>query len=211
MSVEHHHNHHVSDTEMCPPQPGVSRLEDGQKVRQLLVRISKAFQTTQAQFAELLVECHDKSYWGPDYRTFQEYVACELGLKQRKTQELMKVWRVCQQFEIPPEEINKLGWSKLAIVASSINAGNVHDVLKNVTDKTYAELQSEQKRHRRKPSAKKKADAKIVMTDVIQQALRLAASRLHDVDTQECLESIAKHYLQSVSFRSRLPRRDERN
>jgi len=211
MSVEHHDNQQVSDTELSPKQPGDSRTEDGQKVRQLLVKISKAFQTTQAQFAELLVECHDKGYWATDYSTFADYVDREIGIKLRKAQELMKVWRVCVKFKISPEKIDEIGWSKLAIVGSSINEQNVEDILRNTAAKTYAELQDERRSQRSRTSSKQKTDSKIVVTDVIEKALRLAAAHARDLNTQGCLEQIAKHYLDSVSIRPRLSRRNESN
>ena len=194
-------------------KPQSSRCEEGQKVRQLLVSISKAFQKTQAQFAELLVECHDKGYWTFDYPNFGEYVDGELGIKLRKAQELMKLWRICVEFNISPETINELGWSKLAIVGSSINKQNVNDVLKNVAEKTFAELQSEKKLQKKQSCAanKKKADSKLVVTDVIERALRLAATHARNLDTQACLESIAEHYLENQTFRPRPSRRYELN
>ena len=186
--------------------------ERRQTVKQRLSALGSQYQTAQIEIAMLLLEVHREQYWRYESETFEAYVQETAGISLRTAQELLRVIRACQTVNLSTTEITRLGWSKLAVVAQHLTPENATALLAQVEQTSYRQLKqsfSKSGSHRKNPQSTR--TPKIILSQVIQDALRLACTHTHDVDVQPNLEFMAQKFLETVQPASRFPRADHLN
>ena len=192
-----------------------------QKVRLRLLVIGTAIQVAKYEAGLLLAECKENGYWAENYSSFREYVEDETGLRFRTAQELIRVTRACEKANVSAEEVLSLGWSKVALVAGELTAANAKELLQEVKQKTYGQLQEAVRQRRQMtPMSTKKVHAKrtqktkprsIVLSEKVQEALRLACLHTHDQATEANLDFVATKFIELCQPPSRLPPRASLN
>ncbi len=192
-------------------QASEERFQIAMNIRRKVIDARNDLHASKARFAKVLVECHDNKYWAPDYKSFKEYAETEVGIGLRAAQQLVKTWKVCEAHGITEEQMAAIGWSKLAIAAPFITSENVIEVVHRVKKATCSELKKEFKKKKFSADKSNGSDLpKLVITEVIQRAMQMAATLELATTEQESLEAIATHFVASAR-RSGPSRRFEMN
>jgi hypothetical protein len=188
------------------------------EVRNRLKTIGSKYRKLQIETAILLVECRDRGYCVDGYSTFANYVESEVGITLRTAQELMRVIRKCQDADVSVEKIAELGWSKIALIASDMTKENAVELLAEVKDKTYSQLQ-ESKRQKKKEKETKKNSVEgmpgstikpegqpgIVLSNNILRAIQCASTHTRQVSMQANLEFMASAFMDLCPPPPRVP------
>jgi hypothetical protein len=178
------------------------------QVRLRLVEIGRAYQQSTIEVATLLEEVHRNGYWQDSHTTFSRYVEDEVGISLRTAQELLRVIRSCQSVGVSAEDIARLGWSKVAVIARHLTPQNAAQLLRHVEATPYSDLKKQAKvmQRQQQPSASELSESRdrICVTHAIQRALRLASMHTHDPDIQANLEFIAKKFTELCPVPSRV-------
>jgi len=184
-------------------------------VRSSLIMFGQMLDSSQLAMAYLLEECRREGYWVHEYSTFTEYVEQEVGIPMRTAQALMRVVRCCNRANVSPERVAQLGWSKLAVVAGHLTAENATELLDEVSNKSHSQLQELMRQRKRKEQTTRKQSSKpkksavdvapIVLSETVQEALRLACLHTHDQSTNTNLEFVAKKFMELCPVPSRVP------
>ena len=167
-------------------------------VRRKVIEARNDLHVSKARFARVLAECHDNKYWAPDYKSFKEYADTEIGIGLRAAQQLVKTWKVCAAHGITEEQMAEIGWSKLAITAPFITAGNVSEVVERVKKATCSQLKDEFKKQASADQSGSADSPKLIITEVILRAMQMAATLKLAATEQECLEAVASHFVSSA-------------
>ncbi|MDA1052509.1 MAG: hypothetical protein O3C40_18795 [Planctomycetota bacterium] len=115
-----------------------SVTDRARQTRAELASLGRLYTKMSMHIAGLLSEVQQGNYWRGDYSTFAQYVEKEVGIRPRTAQELLKVFHAAQKLRIPLEEIERLGWSKLAVVAGQLTEENKAELLRDVDRLTYS-------------------------------------------------------------------------
>ena len=177
-----------------------------QAVNQRLSALGPQYQEAQIEMATLLAEAHGQQYWRSGYESFGAYAQQLAGISLRTAQELLRVIRACHAVNLSNSEIAKLGWSKLAVVAKHLRPETAQKLLSEVQDMSYIQLKSAYSKHA--AAAEKKAPSRLRVTEVIDEALRLAFIHTRHTEMQTNLDFIAEKFLELVQWPSRLPKDD---
>ncbi len=206
--------------------PGTEVICDASRptVRQILIELGPHYQRCQIRMARLLLKCHNDGLWQQDYDTLEDYLEKEVRISLRTGQELMRVARLCEQFAISDETIESLGWAKIAIVSRHMCSENRDQLLMDVAHYTARELRQkyskktdrkfiresveQEQEHRDEEGVSR---SQLQLNGVIEDALRVAASRTHSHDIQANMEFIAQRFLQTTGFATVLSRTGENN
>ncbi len=175
-----------------------------------LSALGPQYQEAQIEMATLLAEAHRQQYWRQGYENFGTYVQQLAGISLRTAQELLRVIRACHAVNLSNNEIAKLGWSKLAVVAKHLRPETAQKMLCQVKDMSYGQLKATYSKNAA-PVAEKKATtatSRLRVTDVIDEALRLAFFHTRETEMQSNLDFIAEKFLELVQWPSRLPKDD---
>lgn len=203
-------------------QPGTN-ADRPRVVRRCLAIVGPIYEKSKIEVAKLLEECHREGYWVKDYKSFAEYVESEVRLSPRTAQELIRVVRKCCDAGVPTSEINRLGWSKVAVVAQQLTSHNAAELLAEVESKSYAQLQESMRQKKRaaknlpakaRPAASCRPGApteSLVMSRSLNEALRLACLHTHDPSLQTNLDFIATKFVELCPTPSRIASGDNLN
>ena len=109
--------------------PGRKSIEEkrAEIVRKEMDQIKGNIRKAMYKVAELLFEIREARHyklWG--YSRFEAYVEEEVGMSSRKAYELLSIWRcLVNDLNISPQEIQKLDWTKAAVIARVANENNI--------------------------------------------------------------------------------------
>lgn len=174
-----------------------------------LASLGRLYQRIGMHVARLLSEVQQGDYWRGDFDTFTQYVEKEVGIRMRTAQELLKVFHAARRLHIPLDEIERLGWSKLAVVAGKLTEENKAELLRDVERLTYSQLKT--KHAREATSSSRKSGSVLYLTEDIQRALRRATCFTHDEDPQHNLEFVARKFLEHCAIPSIVGRTQHSN
>jgi hypothetical protein len=186
-------------------------------VRKQLLTIGREYQSKTIEMSILLEECHRERYWQEDFVTFNEYVEAELGISTRTAQDLTRTIRACQAANVSVEEIHRLGWSKVSVVASHLTSENAAKLLMEVEGKSCRELRNLVRNNKSLTAAKKattvtrKMPRQIELSAMFEAALRLACQHTRDLDIESNLKFIADKFIEFCPPPSALLSANHRN
>ena len=109
--------------------PGRKSIEEkrAEIVRRQMDQIKGNIRKAMYKVAELLFEISEEKHykkWG--YSRFEAYVEEEVGMSSRKAYELLSIWRcLVKDLNISPNEIQKLDWTKAAVIARVADENNI--------------------------------------------------------------------------------------
>jgi hypothetical protein len=86
-----------------------------------IIRAMRGYNTALYDIALGLAEAYDKDY-APvfGYSNFAEFVETELDMKYRSAYYMVEIAHVVTKIGIAPEQVNRIGWSKMKSIASYI-------------------------------------------------------------------------------------------
>lgn len=179
--------------------PHASNSDDSLRACEQAIALARQSETLSWDLAELLSTIKEQELWrSTGSESYNDFLEQHVRLKPTTARQMTKVQRMCREQGVSKEQMEELGWAKLAEVADTITPENKEAVLKEVSELSLAELRRKQREAKALASGEQKKPGKptIIFTEEIQEALRRAARFTKSDDTQVNLEFIAKSFKQ---------------
>ena len=106
-----------------------------QRLKLLKARIDTNFM----EIGRILITLHDSSIWG-ESQEFWQTIETETTIAKRKGQTILQIARVVGHLDIPDHDVIKVGWSKVARMASWLTKDNWQENFKLARSITYNEV-----------------------------------------------------------------------
>lgn len=111
------------------------------EVREQILGIQEQKEKGYVNLVLLLYEAYTSKYaveWG--YKDFKTYSECELATRYRKAMNFVEIGEKVSSLGLPKSRLEKIGWSKLRILASILTKDNMEEWLSQAEEITYREL-----------------------------------------------------------------------
>lgn len=164
-------------------------------VRNRLIQLRAHDSSCQFEKATLLQEVQEFELWKTGFRSFKEYVETVVEMKVRTVHEMLRVLRTCKKHGISADEILQFGWSKVAVVASRMNAENIGQCRVDLAALSFSQLRKQYGGSPRTKTMEPKEDTELVITECIVEAMQHAAAETSSTDDQLNLEHVALRFL----------------
>lgn len=191
--------HHAVTVDNCEliVRPMTNHCDEPREefVRNRLIRLKHQKSTCQFEMAVLLREVQDNSLWKPEFGSFKEYVETVVEMKLRTVWEMLRVLRTCKEHGISADQILQFGWSKVAVVASRMNAENIGQCLLDLATLSFSQLRKQYGSSRQTSPNEPKQNMDLIITECIVDAMQHAALETSSTDDQLNLEHVALRFL----------------
>lgn len=177
--------------------PQASNSDDSLRACEQAIALARQSENLSWDLAVLLSNIKERELWRcTGAHSYNDFLQQHVRLKPTTARQMTKVQRMCCEQGVSKEQMEELGWAKLAEVADTITPENKEAVLKDVSELSLSELRKKQRETKAlaKGEQKKPTKPTIVFTEEIQEALRHAARFTKSDDTQTNLEFIAKNF-----------------
>ena len=176
------------------------------EVREQILGIQEQKEKSYVNLALLLYEAYTSKYaveWG--YKDFKTYAECELATRYRKAMNFVEIGEKVSSLELPKSRLEKIGWSKLRILASILNKDNMEEWLSQAEEITYRELDEIVRKERvdrgdlddRPKTVKLTIKMSEAEAGVIESAIEDAKALTNSENTTVALEMICSDWMEA--------------
>ena len=170
-----------------------------------LIRYGTMIEKSKFKAAYLLEECKREGYWANHYPSYTAFVEDAIGISKRAAQEMIRVVKQCRNADVPLERVAELGWSKVALISKRLTKENAPELLAQVEQKTFGQLQEMLRQAKRKEKKPADQPAKgvvsgtlkpIVLSETVHQAIYMAQEHTGSLSGEENLNFVAEKFME---------------